>query len=228
MIQHNGKFITYLRVKMVKQGDSEFGLEVQRNAILDFLNGGSWDLLAEYVEVESGKNNDRTELSKAIDHSRLAGATLLIAKLDHLSRNAHFLISLQDAGVQFLAVDMPFANDLTVSIMAMVAQEERKALSIRTKVALLAAKERGVRLGCPTGAAHLRKYGNVLGVEAVRRNANERAQKMVGVVRAVQKEGIASLTGIADELNRRNIATARGGRWHASTVRNLLARIDNL
>ena len=221
-----GKFISYLRVSTAKQGQSGLGLEAQRKAVTDFLNGGNWNLLAEFVEVESGKKNDRPELNKALAHCSLTGATLVIAKLDRLSRNAHFLLGLQEAGVHFVAVDMPTANELTIGIMALVAQEERKAISARTKAALAAAKERGVKLGCPNGAAHLRQYGNELGVEAIKRNADERALKLAGVVKEIQAAGTLSLKGIADELNRRSITTARGGLWHASSVKNLMARIE--
>ena len=226
MVEHNGKFVSYLRVSTPKQGASGLGIEAQRKAVLEFLNGGNWELLAEYTETESGKKNDRPKLAKALEHCRLTGATLVIAKLDRLSRNAHFLLGLQEAGVKFVAVDMPTANELTVGIMALVAQEERKAISARTKAALAAAKERGVKLGCPNGAAHLRQYGNELGVEAIKRGADERASKLVGVVKEIQDAGATSLREIADELNRRSITTARGGKWHASSVRNLLARIQ--
>lgn len=225
MAQHNGKFVSYLRVSTTKQGESGLGIEAQRRAVLEFLNGGHWELLAEYAETESGKKNDRPKLTKALEHCRLTGATLVIAKLDRLSRNAHFLLGLQEAGVKFVAVDMPTANELTVGIMALVAQEERKAISARTKAALATAKERGVKLGCPSGAAHLRQYGNSLGVEGIKRKADERAMKLVGVVKEIQKTGAASLREIAEELNRRSIATARGGRWHASTVKNLISRV---
>jgi DNA invertase Pin-like site-specific DNA recombinase len=129
--------------------------------------------------------------------------------------------------VKFVAVDMPTANELTVGIMALVAQEERKAISARTKAALAAAKERGVKLGCPNGAAHLRQYGNELGVEAIKRGADERASKLAGVVKEIQDAGATSLREIAEELNRRSITTARGGNWHASSVKNLLARIKD-
>lgn len=221
-----GKFISYLRVSTVKQGQSGLGLEAQRKAVTDFLNGGNWSLLTEFVEVESGKKNDRPELNKALAHCRLTGATLVIAKLDRLSRNARFLLGLQEAGVHFIATDMPTANELTVGIMALVAQEERKAISARTKAALAAAKERGVKLGCPKGAAHLRQYGNELGVEAVKRNADERAGKLADVVKEIQEtKGTTSLKGIADELNKMGVTTARGGAWYASSVKNLLARI---
>ena len=228
MVQHNGKFVSYLRVSTAKQGESGLGIEAQRKAVLEFLNGGNWELLAEYTETESGKKNDRPKLAKALEHCKLTGATLVIAKLDRLSRNAHFLLGLQEAGVKFVAVDMPTANELTVGIMALVAQEERKAISARTKAALAAAKERGVKLGCPNGAAHLRQYGNELGVEAIKRGADERASQLAGVVKEIQDAGATSLREIAEELNRRSITTARGGKWHASSVKNLLERIRSV
>jgi DNA invertase Pin-like site-specific DNA recombinase len=116
--------------------------------------------LATYTEVESGKHDDRPELVKAMDHAKLTGSTLLIAKLDRLCRDAHFLLGLQKAGVAFTACDMPHADQFTVGIMALVAQKEREAISQRTKEALAAAKARGVTLGNPNGAAHLRHLGN--------------------------------------------------------------------
>lgn len=225
MAQHTGKFISYLRVSTTKQEASGLGLEAQRKAVLDYLNGGNWELLAEYMETESRKKNDRPRLSKALGHCRITGATLVIAKLDRLSRNAHFLLGLQEAGVKFVAVDMPTANELTVGIMALVAQEERKAISARTKAALAAAKERGVKLGCPNGATHLRQYGNELGVEAIKRGADERASKLAEVIKEIQETGATSLREIAEELNRMNVRTARGGKWHASSVKNLISRV---
>jgi DNA invertase Pin-like site-specific DNA recombinase len=142
-----GRFVSYLRVSTARQGRSGLGLEAQRKAVADYLNGGDWKLLAEVVEVESGKLTDRPKLAEALRLCRVHNATLVIAKLDRLSRDAHFLLGLEKAGVDFVAADMPHANRLTVGIMAMVADEERRAISKRTKEALAAAKARGVRLG---------------------------------------------------------------------------------
>ena len=130
--------------------------------------------------------------------------------------------------MKFVAVDLPTANELTVGIMALVAQEERKAISARTKAAFVAAKERGVKLGCPNGAAHLQgeNNGGKYGVEAIKRGADERAGKLADVVKEIQGAEATSLREIAEELSRRSISTARGGRWHASSVRILLARIQ--
>jgi DNA invertase Pin-like site-specific DNA recombinase len=152
---------------------------------------------------------------------------LVIAKLDRLSRNAAFLLTLRDSGVRFLAVDMPEANDLTVGVMALVAQAEREAISRRTREALAVAKARGVKLGNPNGAAALRLAAD--GGAALRRtvalNADRHAADLAEVVADIRAAGYNSLRGIADELGRRGILTRRGGAWHVSTVRNLLRRL---
>src|SRR5271168_1613901 len=148
----NGKFISYLRVSTARQGASGLGLEAQREAVRNYLNGGRWTLVQEVVEVESGKRNDRPAIAEALRLCRLHRATLIIAKLDRLARNVHFISSLMESGVEFVAVDFPQANRLTVHILAAVAEHEAKAISERTKVALAAAKARGVRLGGDRGA----------------------------------------------------------------------------
>jgi DNA invertase Pin-like site-specific DNA recombinase len=142
-----GTFVAYYRVSTEKQGRSGLGLDAQRKAVDDYLNGGKWDLAAEFTEIESGKNSDRPALAKALQACRVYGARLVIAKLDRLSRDAHFLLGLEKAGVDFVAADMPHANRLTVGIMAMVADEERRMISARTKAALAEAKKRGKKLG---------------------------------------------------------------------------------
>jgi DNA invertase Pin-like site-specific DNA recombinase len=152
-----GKFVSYLRVSTDKQGQSGLGIEAQRKAVTDFLNGGNWKLVAEFVETESGAHDDRPKLAAAMALARAHGATLLIAKIDRLSRDAAFLLGLQKAGVKFLAADMPEANEMVVGIMAVVAQAERKMISARTKAALAAAKARGVKLGGFRGRAGTQK-----------------------------------------------------------------------
>jgi DNA invertase Pin-like site-specific DNA recombinase len=146
-----GKFVAYYRVSTAKQGRSGLGLEAQQEAVRAYLNGGSWQLVAEVVEVESGKRNDRSKLAEALRLCRLHGATLIIAKLDRLARNVAFISNLMESGVEFTAVDFPQANRLTVHILAAVAEHEAKAISTRTKDALAAAKARGVRLGGDRG-----------------------------------------------------------------------------
>jgi DNA invertase Pin-like site-specific DNA recombinase len=142
-----GKFVAYFRVSTARQGASGLGLEGQREAVRAYLNGGDWTLLGEFTDVESGKNADRPQLAAAMNLARRTGATLLIAKLDRLSRDAHFLLGLEKAGVEFVACDMPNANRLTVRLMAVIAQEEREMIAARTRTALAAAKARGQVLG---------------------------------------------------------------------------------
>lgn len=222
-----GKYISYLRVSTRKQGRSGLGLEAQRKAVDDYLNGGSWQLVEEYVEVETGKRDDRPQLARALAACRVHGATLVVAKMDRLARNAAFLLSLKDAGVDFVAADMPEANRLTVGIMAVVAEAEAQAISERTKAALAAAKARGVQLGNPENLTDAdRVKGSTAGVEARQRKADQRAEDLAPVVAEVQAEGCTSLREIAAGLNARNIPTPRGGEWHPSQVRRLLARIN--
>ena len=149
------RIIGYERVSTARQGASGLGIEAQRQAIDGFVAQRGATLIARFTEVESGRNPDRPELGKALHLAKVTGATLVIAKLDRLSRNAAFLLTLRDSGVRFAAVDLPEANDLTVGIMALVAQQEREAISRRTKEALAVARSRGVRLGNPNGAAAL-------------------------------------------------------------------------
>src|SRR3954453_15779645 len=162
----SGKWVAYYRVSTAKQGASGLGLEAQREAVTDYLNGGNWQLAAECVEVESGRRNDRPELAKALAACRRIGATLIIAKLDPLARNVAFVSNLMEAGVEFVAVDFPTANRLTIHILAAVAEHEREMISARTKAALAAAKARGTKLGNPNGLSiEARTKGSVLGVE---------------------------------------------------------------
>ena len=178
-------------------------------------------------EIESGRLASRPELARALQLARLTGATLIIARLDRLSRNAAFLLTLRDSGVKFLAVDMPEANDLTVGIMALVAEAEREAISRRTKDALAAARSRGAKLGNPNGAAALRRAGK--GSEALREaviaNADAHAEALAPVIADLQAHGHTTLRSLASELNASGMQTRRGGSWHVSTVRNLLNRL---
>lgn len=217
-----GKFVSYLRVSTQEQGRSGLGLEAQRTAVAQYLNGGRWTLEAEYVEVESGKRNDRPELQKALERCRVIGATLVIAKLDRLSRDAHFLLGLMKAGVRFVAADMPEANELTIGIMAVVAQAERKMISARTKAALEAAKERGQRLGSPVGFKGVvyRSAG-----KAAQQRAQEFAQTLGPTLMTMKAQGL-SLHAMARELEAMGAKTPRGGAWTATAVRNVLARVQ--
>ena len=221
------RIVGYERVCTARQGASGLGIEAQRQAIDGFVAQRGATLLARFTEVESGRNPDRPELGKALHLAKVTGATLVIAKLDRLSRNAAFLLTLRDSGVRFAAVDLPEANDLTVGIMALVAQQEREAISRRTKEALSVARSRGVKLGNPNGAAALRRAGKGGAPlrAAIARNADRHARDLAPVVADIRAGGATSLRAIAEELNARGMLTRRGGRWHVSTVTNLLDRL---
>lgn len=217
-----GKFIAYLRVSTAKQGASGLGLMAQRAAIMAYLDGGDWTLLGEHVEVESGKHDDRPALKAALQQCRLTGASLIIAKLDRLSRRVSFLSALMDSGVEFVAVDIPHASRFTLHILAAVAEHEASMISVRTKAALAAAKARGVILGGFKGGP---KVSSKAGTATLVAKADMFATGVGPTAQALQAEGL-SLHGIAKALMARGIKTATGREvWHASTVRNLLARI---
>lgn len=221
------RFVSYLRVSTAKQGASGLGLEAQREAVEAYLraNNGSAQLLAEYVEVESGRKADRPQLQEALAHCKAYGAELLVAKLDRLSRSVAFLSNLRESGVEFRAADFPEANRLTVHILAAVAEHERDMIAARTKAALGAAKARGVRLGSPKGAAHLKGRGNREAAQAVVLGADERARRLRSVLERLEAEGISSAQAQARALNERGVPTARGGKWSAQSVLNLRMRL---
>lgn len=221
------RLVAYERVSTARQGASGLGLEAQRQAIEAFAASRGAEVLARFTEVESGKRSDRPELGKALHLAKVTGATLVIAKLDRLSRNASFLLALRDSSVRFIAVDMPEANDLTVGIMALVAQAEREAISRRTKEALAVAKARGAKLGNPNGAASLRRAGSGAAAlrNAVSSNADAFASDLAQVVQDIRANGHTSLRAMAAELTLRGIRTRRGGAWQVSNVKGLLARL---
>ena len=218
-----GGFVSYLRVSTERQGRSGLGLEAQRKAVEDLLNGGRWKLINEVLEVESGKRDDRPKLAEALALCRLHNAVLVIAKLDRLSRDAHFLLGLQKAGVRFVAADMPEANELVVGIMAVMAQAERQMISARTKAALAAAKARGERLGKPENLRN-QEAGRDQGRAKRTLTARQRAADLRPIIVDVQRSGASSLRQIAAELNQRGIPTARGGTWSAVQVKRVLQR----
>lgn len=221
------KIVSYLRVSTARQGRSGLGLDAQRSAIQAYADTKQANLVKEFVEVESGKDNARPKLTEALHLAKVTGSVLVIAKLDRLSRNAAFLLTLRDSGVKFIAADMPDANELTVGIMALVAQQEREAISKRTKEALEAAKRRGQVLGNPNGAAALKRAGkgNAAGVKAIQLKADSHAKNLRPVLAGLTDEGITSLGAIAKALNERGIRTPRGGAWHKTSVSNLLSRL---
>lgn len=210
-----GNFVAYYRVSTDKQGKSGLGLEAQRQAVATYLNGGSWQLLEEYTEIESGKRSDRPELDKAIAAAKRHKAVLIIAKLDRLARNVHFVSGLMEASVEFTACDNPHANKLMVHMLAAFAEHERDQISKRTREALAAAKRRGVQLG---------KHGKVL-ARQFSAEADARADDLANIVKRLQREGL-SVRQMVERMNAAGIPTAKGGRWHVPTVHRLLKRLE--
>lgn len=231
-----GRFVAYYRVSTQQQGRSGLGLAAQREAVLGYVGKG--DLLAEFTEVESASYNKRRrsrkprrpQLDAALRHCRATGATLVVAKLDRLARDLEFVTNVMNSGVEFIAVDFPAANRLMIQVLAAFAEYESRCTSERTTAALQAAKARGQRMGNPNGAAAPRRAAvtNVEAVHFVRDDAQERAKALADMVRDIRKGGVTSLPGIAAELTKRGAKTARGGRWHPSSVSRLLARVDGM
>jgi DNA invertase Pin-like site-specific DNA recombinase len=218
------KFVAYLRVSTQRQGRSGLGLEAQRHSVNQFVASRGGRIIApEFVEVESGKRDDRPELEKALKRCQATGATLVVAKLDRLSRNAAFLMTLRDSGVSFVAADLPEANTMTVGVMAVVAQHEREAISARTIAALAAAKRRGVKLGgVRDGSPNIRRYQKQAVAANVAR-ADERLRDVADDLRALAREGL-SLNAMAKRLNDLDVKTSRGCAWTATAVRRAMLR----
>jgi DNA invertase Pin-like site-specific DNA recombinase len=218
-------YVAYCRVSTDKQGKSGLGLEAQQAAIQSFLRSGDELLQPPYIEVESGRRSDRPKLQEAMERCRRTGATLLIAKLDRLSRNAAFLLSLRDSGVEFMCCDMPNANRLTIGIMALVAEDEAERISARTKAALAAAKARGQKLGGDRGYRPSTPPDHAKASEIRTRKADHQAHAMLPVIRRIQQE-VGSLNGVAVRLNELGHTTPRGGAWTATAVKRVLARTE--
>ena len=222
MAKHSGKWISYLRVSTDRQGASGLGLEAQRKAVIDYLNGGKWQLATEFVEIESGKrSNNRPQLAAALAACKKLKAKLVVAKLDRLARNVAFISKLMESGVEFVACDFPHANKLTIHILAAVAEHERELISSRTKAALAAAKERGKKLGGPKQALAAK-----LGAAANKEAADKFAANALPIIRQVQASGVTTLRGIAGALTARGIPTPRGREWSAPQVANVLKRAE--
>src|SRR5919107_2309608 len=217
-----GRFVAYYRVSTDRQGRSGLGLEAQRDAVRCYLNGGNWTLADAVTEVESGKRNDRPELDRALALCRLYGATLVVAKLDRLARNVAFISKLMESGVDFVAVDFPQANRLTVHILAAVAEHEAAMISARTKAALMAAKARGVQLGNPANLCR-QLDGSAKGNAAKAAKAAKRAADLLPLILPMKAAG-ASLRQIADGLNRCGVPAPRGRDWSAVAVKRILDR----
>jgi len=211
------QFVTYFRVSTHKQ---DLGIEAQKDCVSRFIE--SRKVLASFTEKESGKINSRPELMKAIAYAKDHKATLLIAKLDRLSRNASFIMTLRDTGVEFIACDMPDANTVTIGIMAVLAQDERERISKRTKEALAVLKRKGVKLGKPE---NLTDEARAKAIVSIRYNArtNRNNQRAMGYIKSLRKEG-KSYREIADELNSRGFTTSREKSFNPIQVQRLAVR----
>lgn len=233
----DGKFVAYYRVSTSKQAASGLGLEAQQTAVANYLNGGAWELVGEFTDVESGKRADRPELARAMDLCRLTGAKLLIAKLDRLARNVHFLSGLMEQGVDFVACDMPTANRLTVHIMAAVAQAEREAISARTKAGLESIRQRIAteghhvsrtgriitRLGNPSSKG---KPDHLKATAAKIARADAYASRVAPTIKAL-RDAKLTLQAIADRLNELGFLTRRGASWTPMSVKRIMDRTDS-
>jgi Site-specific recombinases, DNA invertase Pin homologs len=211
------KAVAYYRVSTERQGQSGLGLDAQKKSVTDFSNANSYVLDYEFIEIETGKRNNRPVLAEALAWCKEKEATLLIAKLDRLGRNLRFITAIQESGVDFTAVDNPNAGKFMVHIMAAVAEYERDQISERTTAALQAAKARGIRLGV---------YGrDVLSMQN-KRQAIAFAISMKPVIETLQSNGFNTIRRIADELNRLNIPTYHKAKWYPTTVYQLIKRLQ--
>lgn len=221
-IMASGKFVAYHRVSTQKQGVSGLGLDAQKKAVTEYLNGGNWELIGEFVEVETGKGSNaldkRPQLRAALDLCRKQGATLVIAKLDRLARNVHFISGLMESKVKFVACDLPEANELTLHVMAAFAEHEAKRISQRTKDALAVAKARGVVLG-KSGASNLKRN-----IEERKSNADAFALRLKGQVEGFKLRGLSQRDMVV-ELNQLRITTPKGGEWSLIQLQRVLKRV---
>ncbi|MGY9056073.1 MAG: recombinase family protein [Alphaproteobacteria bacterium] len=212
------RYVTYFRVSTERQGQSGLGLEAQKYAVAAFATND--EIVESFTEIESGKNNDRPELNAAIETTLAYGAKLLVAKLDRLTRDPAFLYKLRDSGVDFICADMPEANKLTIGILALVAEQEREAISQRTKAGLAAAKARGVKLGNPQNLSEeAMAKGRALGRIAKDKKMLEGKKRVLPIVERLHLEGVTTGYAVAKELNRLGIPTVTGkGIWRPETV----------
>ena len=218
------RYVAYFRVSTPRQGASGLGLQAQQQAVQNFLSQHGGKLLASFTEVRTGKNESRPQLAEALRLCRLSNAILLIAKLDRLSRNAAFLLTLQNSSTRFVACDTPDMNEATIGILAVIAETERKAIAERTRVALAAARARGVRLGNPALLPGNR-HKALVASQAAASKAAHRAHELSEIIAEARRGGCTSLRSVATYLNDLGIATPRGSKWHASGVRNVLLQI---
>jgi DNA invertase Pin-like site-specific DNA recombinase len=213
--------VAYYRVSTQKQGQSGLGLEAQQAAVLAYARSKGLELVAEVTEVETGtRKRRRPQLEAALDQTRRLGGVLLIAKLDRLARNVAVVASLMESGVRFVAVDMPEADNLTIHVMAAVAEREAQLISARTKAALAARKARGLKLGKPE---NLTAEAQRRGAEASKQRAVHDMRTVAAYAGALRSQGL-TLRAIAAQLEQHGFQTRKGGPWHAVQVKRILER----
>jgi DNA invertase Pin-like site-specific DNA recombinase len=220
----NRPLIGYVRVSTSQQGRSGLGLEAQREALARFAQAEGFDLNRVFTEVETGKGADaldrRPQLSAALDEARRRKCPVVVAKLDRLSRDVHFISGLMAHRVPFLVAELgPDVDPFILHLFAALAEKERAMISARTKSALAAAKARGVKLGGPKLGIARRNA-----VASIKANADRQAANVLSIIHEIQKTGASTLRELANALNARGIPTARRGKWHATSVRNVLSR----
>jgi DNA invertase Pin-like site-specific DNA recombinase len=223
MNAQHGKFVAYYRVSAHSQGRSGLGLDAQRKAVTHYLNGGAWELVGEFTEIESGKQSQRPELVKALAACRKLRARLVIAKFNRLSRNLAFITRLMHSDVEFIALDNPHANSLTIQTLATVAQHRREMISERTKSGLAAAKAAGKKLGTRDPKGAVKRMA-----KAREAKAEQFAASVLPVIRAIEALGFTSNAAIAAQLNARNVLTARGKEWTHVQVGRARSRSSGL
>src|SRR6266567_4533978 len=217
------RYVAYYRVSTQKQGKSGLGLDAQRKMVSDFIAGNGGELVSEFTEIESGKVDTRPELLAAMKQADLVGGKLLVGKLDRLSRDLHFITSLQKSRVDFVVCDLPGCDSFTINIYGALAQREREMISARTKAGLQAAKARGKKLGTNNLLPELQQAASAKGVATIKQSADNFASKVVTVIKVMQGQG-KSLRAIARELDSLGVQTARGGQWTPTAVKNVIAR----
>ena len=226
MVPSRTKFVTYFRVSTQRQGRSGLGLEAQQHAVRQYVSQhGGWEI-ATYTEIESGRYSNRPQLARALQRCRQTRATLLVAKLDRLSRDGEFLYRLQNDSVQFQALDIPEANTLTLGVMIAMAQHEREIISQRTRAALAARKAQGKKLGTPRDLSAYQARASALGSCALHAKALARAREVAPAIEEARAAGHTTLLAIAAYLNGQSITTPRGKSWTATAVRNVLLQLE--
>jgi DNA invertase Pin-like site-specific DNA recombinase len=218
--------ITYLRVSTSRQGRSGLGIEAQREALARFAAAEGYELVREFVEVETGKGSDamerRPKLAEALAAARKLRCAVSVARLDRLSRDVHFISGLMAQRVQFIVAELgPAVDPFVLHIFAAMAEKERARIASNTTLALQAAKARGVTLGAPRAALDKARTSAIASIKS---EADRHAANVLPIIREARRAGASTLRDIAEALNARGITTARGGRWHATTVKNMLER----